>query len=419
MPNSDMMQSLFNTYEPYIVDPGYLARTPVELLSALITAIYCLKSNHIKKIEAITQFINRTTMATAEDLTKLSSFADQVTQWRDLEICSTYTNATGSFVEFKLKVLVSDKEKIIHRHALYQQRSGQWCFISQSRPLVRIIGDPILHQPGHLFPTVPTMLERAELDRQIQLAKSILITTCGGGIAANQCAAIESPYQFAIVGIFKEVPAHVEGIERRYPGANFPPAMIMVNPKIISQSSTMQRFKHACLSVPSPNRCEVHSPQEMTVEYLDPMNNMAPTQALLKGTEAVALWHEMNHILDGKTYIDTVLASLTPEDLAHFEDQVSNEMLRRQEDVVTPELTVPPFHFSITINTLGVSVIDRDELERVLPKFTTETLEGFLARCKELTHQKISVSEATDVRFFKDHTNEIGLTLSCTPHFKT
>jgi len=32
-----------------------------------------------------------------------------------------------------------------------------------------------------------------------------------------------------------------------------------------------------------------------------------------QGIDAVVLWHEMNHILSGKNYIDTVLASLSPE----------------------------------------------------------------------------------------------------------
>ena len=45
--------------------------------------------------------------------------------------------------------------------------------------------------------------------------------------------------------------------------------------------------------------------------------------------DAVVLWHEMNHILDGKTYIDTAFTSLTPEDLTKFKKIVADESNRR------------------------------------------------------------------------------------------
>lgn len=118
-------------------------------------------------------------------------------------------------------------------------------------------GDPILQQPGILFPEEATEEQQQELAMQIEHAKSVLIQTGGAGIAANQCAAIAKPYRFTIVGVFHSIAEHANGVARRYPNAHFPEAMIMVNPVITSISQETQAFNHACLSVPCANRCSV------------------------------------------------------------------------------------------------------------------------------------------------------------------
>jgi hypothetical protein len=38
--------------------------------------------------------------------------------------------------------------------------------------LIRIIGDPILHKPGALFPKAPTLAQQKALEAQIDHAKS-------------------------------------------------------------------------------------------------------------------------------------------------------------------------------------------------------------------------------------------------------
>ena len=139
---------------------------------------------------------------------------------------------------------------------------------------IRIIGDPVLHQPGIIFPLNPSKEEFLELQRQINLARDVLIETKGAGIAANQYAQIAFPYCFMIVGVFYEIPAHIEGVAQRYPNSPFPQAQIMVNPALKFSSETMQSFNHACLSVPCANRCEVLSPREFIVQYQDLQQSM-------------------------------------------------------------------------------------------------------------------------------------------------
>lgn len=383
---SASIQAIFDEFKNKIIDPNYYPNTPIETLKSRMTAVSSLVSDDQERVEKAAAFIKRTSTSKEEDLQRLNVFAAGIKAWLAFEICSIYTNANGlgPFVEYKMRVATEQGEKLIHYHALYNIENDQCCYISQMPPLIRVIGDPILHQPGKRFPDNPSAEETAELYRQIEQAQAILIETSGAGIASNQCATIESPYQFAIVGVFRDNPAHVQGVKRRYPDATFPAAMIMVNPKITSHSEAMQKFKHACLSVPSANRCEVQSPKEMTVEYLDSTRELALTKKVFKGIDAVVLWHEMNHILDGKTYIDTALASLTPADLAKFEQLVNIELEQRSVALVIPELTVPPFYFTITINEQGHAQLDEATLAEVLPKLTVETLNGFQKQCHAL-----------------------------------
>lgn len=252
----------------------------------------------------------------------------------------------------------------------------------QSTPLIRVIGDPILHTAGIAFPKKPTLEESIELSNQIEHVKSLLIQTSGAGIAANQCARISNPYQLTIVGVFYDVHRHVSGVSKRYPGILFPEARIMVNPSIITYSKETQNFNHACLSVPCANRCEVKSPAEITVAYQDPIANMATVQVTLKGVDAVVLWHELTHILGGETYIDVVFDALTLEDLKTFKTLITKEIQKRKIlHVQIPELSVPPFYFTVTINEVGQAQLHEQVLINLLPNMNNETLLGIFNRC--------------------------------------
>lgn len=125
----------------------------------------------------------------------------------------------GVFLEYILSFARRNEQKQrIHVHAAYQIQNQICHFISQTDPLIRIIGDSILQQPAVLFPKEATLTEKEELAKQIDQAKSVLIHTGDAGIAANQCTAITKPYRFTIVGVFYKLAEHVQGVARRYPG---------------------------------------------------------------------------------------------------------------------------------------------------------------------------------------------------------
>lgn len=386
-------QHIFSDFKNKVLNPDYFPKDPLETLKARLTATWLLQASDTDITSEAKAFILKTSTQKEQDLLRLEQLALQVKHWDRLEICSAYTNSAGTFLEYKLSFITKDEHKqTLHLHANYKTHDQSCCFISQTTPLIRVTGDPILQKPGILFPEQATLEQQQELSKQIEHAKSVLIQTGGAGIAANQCAAIEKPYQFTILGVFHDIHAHAIAVEERYPGTKFPQAIIMVNPVITSISEETQKFNHACLSVPCSNRCTVQSPKEMSVSYLDPLDKMKPKHVTLCDIDAVVLWHELTHIIHGKTYMDVTFDALSKEDLQEFKNMLDSEIHRRHTVVYTeiPVLSVPPFHFSVKINTNGIAQLDAVELAKALPNMTNETLSGLLHQANILLKKKLS-----------------------------
>lgn len=386
-----LLQSIFAEYEPKILDDDYFPITPVEALKARIIATGLLAHSSIEIVKKAEDFIRRTTKYQNEELSRLKQLALQVKAWNELQICSSYTNTMGTFLEYKLSITKLDNQKeTLHSHIRFALLEQQCLVLSENAPLIRIIGDPILQKPGTLFPQNPSLEEQKNLSAQIEHAKSVLIQTSGAGIAANQCAEIQNPYRFTIVGVFNDIKEHVSGVERRYPGTIFPQAKIMVNPVITAVSKESQNFNHACLSVPCANRCAVNSPMELSVRYNDFLDGMCLKDNIYKGIDAVVLWHELTHIIGGKTYIDVTFESLCIEELLKFKKMLVNETINRQNKYHShlPTLTVPPFYFSVKIDN-GISRLDIKELAKVLPEMSDETLEGLLTQASFVIKKKL------------------------------
>lgn len=384
-------QHIFTEFKDRVLDPLYHPEDLVETLKARLTAVWLLQHADLHMVQNAQAFIQKTSTFKEEDLARLQQLASTIKTWDELQICSAYTNVIGSFLEYTVSFTTRDERKqTLHFHARYEKKQQGCYFVSQAAPLIRVIGDPILQQPGILFPQEPTLEELQELSAQIEHAKSVLLHTGGAGIAANQCAAITKPYRFTIVGVFYDIPEHVIGVERRYPGTKFPPAMMMLNPVITSMSKETQNFNHACLSVPCGNRCAVISPLEMSVRYQDPLDNMRMKEITLTGVDAVVLWHELTHIIYGKTYMDVTFESLPTEELLQFKKMLHGEIQRRKVEgcAQVPELTVPPFYFSVQVSQTGVIRLDARELAQALPKMAEQTVVGLLIQSDEVLKKK-------------------------------
>ena len=383
--------SIVSEFKYKILDDAYYPKNPIETLKARLTATLALQDANPDIARQAAAFIHKTSTSKQEDLSRLQKLPARIKTWDELQICSAYTNTVGTFLEYQLSyTTVEGSKQSMHFHARYEIKEGRCCFVSQTSSLIRLIGDPVLQKPGGLFPEDPTHEQLKKLAAQIDIAKSVLIQTSGAGIAANQVAAIEEPYRFTIVGVFSEIPEHVIGVERRYPGTKFPEARIMVNPLITAVSKDTQYFNHACLSVPCPNRCAVVSPKEMSVRYQDPNDDLRVKEETFRGIDAVVLWHELTHIIYGKTYMDITFESISVDDLLQFRKMlIAENMCRRTGAALQiPDLTVPPFHFSVKMNAEGIPTLDPLELAAVLRKMSEETLNGLLNQAQDLLKKK-------------------------------
>lgn len=387
-----LLYNIRSEFEDKVLQDSYYPTHPVEALKVSVAAVSLLQSPNQNIVVKAKAFLTKIAKVTKEDLSRLQQLASQIKSWDELQICSSYTNTLGSFLEYKLSVTsLENKKQSLLYHACYEIKQGNYFFVSQTPPLIRVAGDPILQRPGILFPEAPTPKQLQELAAQIERAKSVLIQTSGAGIAANQCAAIKNPYRFTIVGVFYEIQQHIEGVEKRYPGTKFPQAKIILNPVITAVSKETQKFDHACLSVPCANRCAVLSPMEISVRYNDPLDKMTVKEDKYTGVDAVVLWHELTHILHGKTYMDKTFESLSIEELSQFQKMLNSEIGHRQEKNYShiPELSVPPFHLSVKINAKkGIPKLDPTALAAVLPKMSEETLSGLLSQANQLLKKR-------------------------------
>jgi peptide deformylase len=385
-----LFKHIFEAFKNKIFDKSYHPSNLIETFKAQLTATFLLQHADPFIVEQAQAFLQKTSHSKEADLTCFQKLALQIKSCREIQICSTYTNTVGTFLEYKIwHTTWDDRQQWLHFHAQYEMKNDQYYFISQTSPLIRVISDPILHQPGLIFPENPTPAQKQELIKQIELAKLILILTAGAGIAANQCAGIDYPYRFTIFGVFYDNPLHAAGVEKRYPKTKFPQAKILVNPVITAQSEEAQHFNHGCLSVPCGNRCTVMSPWEISVSYQDPLEGMTAKKLTCSGVDAVVLWHELTHILAGKTYMDVTFESLPIEELNLFQRMVQEEVQIRQvaHYVRIPCLTVPPFHLSVKINEAGIPRLDEKELYNALANMTDDTLAGL--------HSQLAYGETT------------------------
>lgn len=247
----------------------------------------------------------------------------------------------------------------------------------KSTPL-RIIGDAVLHKAGQCFPEQPTPEEHAELQRQNEIATALLIDSGGAGIAANQCAAIAKPYQLIIVGVYHQHPTHSPMVEKRYPGVDFPEALVMVNPKIVASSQETTAFYHACLSVPGKLRGELHTPREISLEYknIQADGSLTVERATLREVHAVVLQHELNHILEGKTYFDCCVAALKREDRSLLLETLEAEVRKREVLGLVKTAEKQEFYRFIHIKPGAGMVLEPALLKKGLGELTMETLLG-------------------------------------------
>lgn len=177
----------------------------------------------------------------------------------------------------------------------------------QEHPLIRQIGDPILHRPGKQADFVK---DAQEIQKQISILEKCRKATGGIGIAANQCVEIEDPLAIVIVGI----DADDKAAEERYKNIDLPNKFFLINPRITDHSIETQKLEggEGCLSVMGCVRGDITRQADITISYYDSDGSFHENKKFT-GMTAIIIQHELSHILKGQVYLENIIQKLTKE----------------------------------------------------------------------------------------------------------
>ena len=145
---------------------------------------------------------------------------------------------------------------------------------------LHLLGSPVLRQRAAPVATVDDAVRRLadDLFETMHAAKGV-------GLAANQ------------VGVARRV-AVVDV------GEDAPPPLVLINPRIVQASDTMESAEEGCLSIPDIYG-EVERRLGVTIESLDRDGRLYTVE--LSGFKARAAQHEIDH-LDGVLFLDHLSA---------------------------------------------------------------------------------------------------------------
>ena len=150
--------------------------------------------------------------------------------------------------------------------------------ITLPAPILRQKSTPVEHVDDELRRTLDDMLET-------------MYEAPGVGLAANQ---VNIAKRFIVVDVGDGRDDEEEDSEpTRTP-------ICLINPEIVTQSTTMRSYEEGCLSLPDV-RVEIERPEAICVSYID--RDGEPRELEADGLLATVIQHEVDH-LDGKLIVD-------------------------------------------------------------------------------------------------------------------
>jgi peptide deformylase len=145
---------------------------------------------------------------------------------------------------------------------------------------LHVLGSPVLRQRA-----APVTAVDDEVRRLVDDLCDTMRAAKGVGLAANQ------------VGVARRVAVVDVGEE-------FPPPLVLVNPRIVQASDATETAEEGCLSIPDIYG-EVERRLSVTLEALD--RDGRPYRLEVSGFKARAVQHEIDH-LDGVLFLDHLSA---------------------------------------------------------------------------------------------------------------
>ena len=378
MRSTTKIDDLYTSYWDKIKTNQPLENDMVALFYARVAAFINLTNPNKENIFAAKNFL-LSTMLISEieyNFPSKEEFIKNVTSWEKPVFLASKNDDNIHAIVYKINYIKNEKPETIHEISFFNKDAegkykfshkynltelyDQFCKSTADKPEIRQIGDATLHQEAQ---TVNFSKENAtNITRQLDILKSTLTKTGGVGIAANQCAQIENPLKIVLSGVDYDEPEHVIKAITRYPTTLFPQMIICINPIIEQLDVKTTDFAEGCLSVHGIFRGSVKRPQAVTVRYQD--QHGIEHKKNLSGSDARVMLHELDHILNGKVYIQRIIDEMS--------DLQRNQLLNILSDILSTEnfhQNTNPFLSPLVIferDNTGALVFDSEKVKQCL-----------------------------------------------------
>jgi peptide deformylase len=247
----------------------------------------------------------------------------------------------------------------------------QYCTVNQAVLHIRQLGDAVLHQEAAEV-TDFSKKNLASINSQLEIMKEVLYVTGGVGIAANQCLNIAKPFKIVLAGVDYTNPEHTVKAITRYPTALFPQLKVYLNPVITEFSSELGIFPEGCLSMQGALRALVSRPNAITLRYQDFAGKSFTEK--FTGTAARVMLHEVDHITNGKVYIQRVISELTNPQLKTLAAIASEMKTKSVEAPAPPAFTTPQLVFAR--DQSGMLMFEEAQILEAFSKMPAATLQA-------------------------------------------
>jgi peptide deformylase len=301
----------------------------------------------------------------------------------DIEILAQRTDDHAHAVVYKIK---KNNKHVIYEISFFEKDEFQnfqyshkydlsklyekYCSIQENKLCIRQMGDKVLHCEAR--PVDFTSHAGNEINKQITLLKNVLSKTGGIGIAANQCLQLDQPLKIILVGVDYQNQEHLIKAISRYPSVLFPELQVYINPIIIEASNEYSVFPEGCLSVTGILRALVLRPTSVTIRYQDRAGHFHEKKFI--EMDARIMLHEMDHIRNGKVYIQRIIEEFSHEQLIQVEKIFSKRISDSKNNSIMNAFQSPVIVFKRDQN--NKLIFDESDLTEILKKMPAIALQG-------------------------------------------
>lgn len=384
---SNSSTGIIDTYWERVKNNGVVLSIEDLLLMRVSAFKFITSDDEIKRNTARKFLLASMTQSEKEyDFSTKEAFVKNVDSWEQPEILAQRNDDINAIVYkipyhvkgirltlHEIAFFIKDRDqhlKYTHKYNL-SELSEKYCAAKTNGTHIRQIGDPVLHQEA-LQVVDFSESGQSQINSQVELLKEVLFKTGGVGIAANQCLQLERPLKIILSGVDYQNPEHVVKAVSRYPSALFPQMRICINPTITSVSKETEDFAEGCLSVQGTLRALVVRPVSLTVGYQDIVGNKHSIH--LTGSDARVMLHEIDHILNGKVYIQRIIEELTIYQLNRLINIFGQILPQADSHAIGSTFTSPVVIFKR--NSDGTLMFDDNEIQHVFSSMSVNVLNG-------------------------------------------